>query len=322
MKDRDAVEKKNLEDAANQAQKTKEPTKEEIDVLAKNAKDLNSADDEKKKAAEKKVDEAVGKDAREQIQKEMKNRDAGKADAEMKKVEDAAKQAAKAEADKTPGAKPKEPTKEQIEKLSQAAKDLDSPDAGKKKTAEEQLDKSVGKDAREQLQKDLKELQGDDPKKSQEARDRLEKMAKEWQPGNGSKGQDGKPLVDNPENRLKSAELQLNDFKKYKGDKNFLRDNNMSDAEYEKFLKGYEEMVDRKRKDADDAKLNPLQARPQGPGTVGANDGSSGRVKAGPTAGTAPGAAGPSFAPPGFSDAQRDFAKDARDAIEQSKKKK
>ena len=322
MKDREAADKKNLEDAANQAQKPKEPTKDELDELAKNAKDLNSTDADKKKAVEEKVDKAVGKDAREQIQKEMKDRDAAKAEAEKKKFEDAAKQAAKAEADKTPGAKPKQPTKEEIEKMAQAAKDLDSSDAGKKSAAEKQLDQTVGKEARERLQKDLKELQGDDPKKSQEARDRLEKMAKEWQPGNGSKGQDGKPLVDNPENRLKSAELQLDDFKKYKGDKNFLRDNNMSDAEYEKFLKGYEEMVDRKRKDADDAKLNPLQARPQGPGTVGANDGSSVRVKAGPTAGTAPGAAGPSFAPPGFSEAQRDFAKEARDAIEQSKKKK
>ena len=252
----------------------------------------------------------------------MKERDAAKAEAEKKKIEDAAKQAAKAEADKTPGAKPKEPTKEEVEKLAQAAKDLDSPDAGKKAAAEKQLDQTVGKEAREQLQKEMKHLKGDDPKKAQEARERLEKLAKDWQPGNGAKGQEVKPLVENAENRLKAAELQLDDFKNYKGDKKFLRDNNMTDADYEKFLKGYEQMVDRQRKEVDDAKLNPMQARPQGPGSVGANDGSSDRVKAGPVAGTAPAAGGPSFAPPGFSEAQRDFAKEAREALEQSKKKK
>ena len=324
MKDRAAADQKKLEDAAKQAgnPKPKEPTKEEIEQLANDAKDLNSTDAAKKKAAEEKLDKAVGEDARKQLQKDMKDRDAAKADADKKKLEDAAKQAAKAEADKTPGAEPKEPTKEEVDKLAQAAKDLDSPDAGKKAAAEKQLDDSVGKPAREQLQKEMKDLKGDDPKKAQEAKDRLEKLAKQWQPGNGSKGQDGKPIVDNPENRLKAAELQLDDFKKYKGNKDFLKENNMSEAEYEKFLKGYEELVNSKRQDAEQTKLNPGQTRPAGPTSVGANDGSGGRVIGGPTAGTAPGAGGPSFAPPGFSEAQRDFAKEAREALEQSKKPK
>ena len=69
----------------------------------------------------------------------------------------------------------------------------------------------------------------------------------------------------------------------------------------------------------EEATLNP---RPAGPTSVGANDGSAGRVQGKPTATAGPAAAGPSFAPPGFSEAQRDFAKDAREALEQSKKGK
>ena len=301
--------------------KPKAPTKEEIERLAKDAKDLNSADADKKKAAEEKFDKAVGQDARKQIQKDMKERDAAAGEAEKKKVEEAAKKAAKEKADKTPGAKPKEPTKEEVEQLGKDAKNLDSPDAEQRKAAEDKLDGVLGKEAREQLQKNMKDLKGDDPQKAQEARDRLEKLAKDWQPGNGSKGQDGKPLEENPANRLKSAELQLDEFKNYRGDKKFLKDNGMTDADYERFLKGYEEMVDRQRKEVDDAKLNPVQARPQGPGTIGANDASNTRVKGGTEAGIAPAAAGPSFAPPGFSEAQRDFAKEAREALETKKKK-
>jgi len=300
--------------------KGKGPTKEQIDELAKDAKDLNSDDPAKKRAAEQKLDNAVGKDAREQMQKEMKEQADAKAAADKKKVEELAKKA------------PKEPTKEEVEQLAKDAKNLNSPDAERKKAAEEKLDKALGKDAREQLQKDLKDIGGDDPQKAQEARDRLEKMAKDaqaknptkdWNPGgNGGKEQEEKPLIDNPENRLKAAELQLDDFKKYRGDKKFLRESGMTDADYEKFLKGYEESVERQRKDVEQAKLNPEQARPTGASTTGRNDAGGGRVKGGPEAGTAPAAGGPSFAPPGFSEAQRDFAKEARDALERTKNTK
>ena len=323
MKMRDAAEKKRLEDAAKQQaqnQKPKEPTKEDLDKLAQDAKDLNSTDDAKKKAAEQNLDKAVGKDNREKLQKEMKDADAARAEAGKKKLEDAAKQAAKAEADKTPGAKPKELSKEEIDKLAQDAKDLDNPDAAKKKAAEDKVDQSIGKPAREQLQKDRKDLEND-PKKQQEAHDRLGKLAEDWRPGTGgsSENRDSKPLQENAVNRLKAAELQLDNFKNYRGKKEFLKENNMTDADYEKFLKGLEESVQRQRKDIDEANLNP---RPAGPTSVGANDGSASRVQVKPKAIVGPGAAGPSFAPPGFSEAQRDFAKDAREALEQSKKGK
>ena len=323
MKKRDAAEKKSLEDTAKQQaqnQKPKEPTKEELDKLTQDAKDLNSTDEAKKKAAEQNLDQTVGKDNREKLQKDLKERDAAQAEADKKKLEDAAKQAAKAEADKTPGAKPKEPTKEEIDKLAQDAKDLDSPDTAKKKVAEDKVDQSIGKPGREQLQKEMKEA-ANDPKKQQEARDRLGKLAEDWRPGTGgsSENRDSKPLEENAANRLKAAELQLDNFKNYRGKKEFLKENNMTDADYEKFLKGLDESVQRQRKDIDEAKLNP---RPTGPTSVGANDGSAGRVQGKPTATAGPGTAGPSFAPPGFSEAQRDFAKDAREALEESKKGK
>ncbi len=289
--------------------KPKEPTKEELDQLAKDAKDLNSPDADKKKAAEEKVDQKVGKENREKLQNEMKKQDADDKMAGEKKTDDAAKKAGK------------EPSKDDVGKMAEAAKDLNSPDEGKKKAAEEKLDQQLGKEGREQLQKEMKDLQGDDPKKAQEAKDRLEKLAKEWKPGNGgANGQESTPLVENAENRLKTSELQLDNLKKYRGDKNFLKENNMSDADYEKFLKGYEEMVDRQRKDVDNEKLNPQQARPNGSSSVGANDGSSGRLKTGVESGNAPAVGGPSFAPPGFSEAQRDFAKEAREAVEKKKK--
>ncbi len=323
MKKREAAEKKALEDAAKQQaqnEKPKGPTKEDLEKLAQDAKDLNSSDDAKKKAAEDKVDRAVGKDNREKLQKEMKDGDAARAEADKKKLEDAAKQNAKTEADKTPDAKPKEPSKEELDKLAQDAKDLDNPDAAKKKAAEDKVDQSIGKPGREQLQKEMKDA-ANDPKKQQEARDRLGKLAEDWRPGTGgsAENRDSKPLEENAANRLKAAELQLDNFKNYRGKKEFLKENNMTDADYEKFLKSLDESVQQQRKDIDEAKLNPRLA---GPTSVGANDGSAGRIQGKPTATAGPGTAGPSFAPPGFSEAQRDFAKDAREALEQSKKGK
>ena len=55
----------------------KKPTKEEIADLTKRAENLNSKDEAKKKEAEKSLDDAIGQEAREQLQKEMKGQASG-----------------------------------------------------------------------------------------------------------------------------------------------------------------------------------------------------------------------------------------------------
>jgi collagen type III alpha len=57
--------------------KGKEPTPEEIADLVKKAQDLQSKDDDKRKQAEKDLDEKLGKEARERLQEELKNQKPG-----------------------------------------------------------------------------------------------------------------------------------------------------------------------------------------------------------------------------------------------------
>jgi len=168
----------------------------------------------------------------------------------------------------------------------------------------------------------LKDLKGDDPKKADAAKEKLEQMAKaakaredkewEWKPGgNPPRGPDGKPLEDNPENRLKAAELQLKTFQEYKDNPEFLKKAGYSEAEYEKFLKGYKDMVARQRTEVEQAKA----ADARKPGTDpkrNLSDGSGANERlVGPT--TLPGgpsAGGASVAPPGFDKAHKRFVEE------------
>jgi hypothetical protein len=153
--------------------------------------------------------------------------------------------------------------------------------------------------------------------KREEAKQKLEEMAKEAQqlgkPGNklGGAGsdQEGEPIEANLKNQLKTKELQLEQFKKYRGDKEFLRENNFTEDEYEQFLSQLDERVKQLREDVASGKTEPSQ--PRGPVTLGNNDASTERLKGRTEAGNLSGVGGASVAPPGFAEAQKRFAIEA-----------
>ncbi len=303
----------------------KQPKTEPKD-LEKNIEDLDSKDEGTKKAAQDKLDEKFGKENREQIekmQKDLKSDDPKTREAAKKKIEDMAKEANK-------GNKPEEKNGElsPMEKadLEKAAKDLNSKNEADRKAAEKKLDEKIGKEKREELQKELSKDEGNDPAGEQKALEKLKEQAKEAKNnqqrtskdpkkdtpehnGGGNLDKPGKAIDENPENRLKSMELQLDQFKKYRGKKEFLKENNYTDAEYEKFLKSYEDMVSQFRDDVDRKRLNP-NAEATKP-SVGRNDGDTKRVGGRTEAGGLQGAGGPAVAPPGFAEAQKRFAAEA-----------
>jgi hypothetical protein len=318
-----AKAEKELEDLAKKAQGGKpdqtaknEPTKEQMDQFKKDVQDLNSPDEKTRKDAEKRIEDKIGKENREkaqakakQLEEDLKSPDKdtrAKAEQELK---DLAKKAGGGKPDETAQ---KNPTPEQIEQMKEDAQDLASKDDQKRKDAEKKLDEQIGKEKRQELQKDMQDLASGDPNKVEEAKKRIEEKLKEEAKkretaGNGGKGPDGKPIDDNKENRVKTAERQLEQFKKYRGDKKFLKENNMTEAEYEKFLRGYEDMLAKEKQQVENEKLNPPSAQPNLPTTVGSNDGSGGRVEKTPSGTAVEGPGGSGVAPPGYNEAQGGF---------------
>jgi collagen type III alpha len=297
-------------------------------------KDLKSGDPKKEQAARDKLDKMMGKENREaaekeaeQIEKDLKSDDPAKQAAAKKKLEDFAKKAqeqAKGQNGKSgeDGQKPEgqKPSKEEIEKAQEQLKDLTSKDDAKRQAAEKAIDEKIGKEAREEMQKDLKDLNSGDPKKAQDAKERLEKRAKESQgksdgmkPPRGPGDRDEEPgekLKDDPKNRLKTAELQLKQFEKAKADQELQKKLGYTPEQYEKFVKGYEDMVNRLRDDV--AKTDPTKpTTPGGPTTIKVGEGSGRALDKRPDATASGTGAGPGTAPPGYSEAQRKFAEEA-----------
>ncbi len=360
--------KKKLEDLAKQAgkgeqggtEKPRDLTKDEKEKLGEAAKDLNNPDADKRKAAEKKADDLIGKGQREKLQQQAKDfeknvedlgsddkatRDAAKEKLDKTVGEDVRKKAEQVAADKKsmdekqradakkqeeelakqqagqkandPNAKPRELTEKEKQELADAAKDLAGMDEGKRKAAEEKLDQQIGKEARENLQQDLK---GNDPKKAEAAKEKLEQMAKQakeqqdqqWKTGGvPPKGPDGKPLEDNPANRLKAAELQLKNFKEFKDNPEFLKKADMSAKEMADFIKGYEAAVARQRTEVEQAKA--AEARQPGPDpkrNVSDGSGANTRLTGPDTQPGGPSAGGAATAPPGYDKAHLRFAEE------------
>lgn len=283
-------------------------------------RELDSENPGSRARAQQKLDQAMGKKNRETV--ERLNRDAKSGDPQ--KQEQAKKdldELAKKSSNPQP---PNEPTEQEKKDLADAAKNLNSPNDAERKAAEQKLDDALGKKKREELQQDLKDLAGNDPEKARKAKEKLEQAARDAKAQAQGDGRDpadrlggsgfdqaGKPIAADLENQLKTRERQLREFKDVRGKKEFLRDSNMTEEEFDKFLKSYEELVDRTRDEVDRAKLNPTD--PAAPGKPGIrNDAGGDRVTGrGPAGGTVPGAGGASVAPPGFSEAQKRFAQEA-----------
>lgn len=305
------------------------------------AKDLATGDEAKKNAARDKLDKSVGKDARQQaeqeakdIEKDLKSDDPQKRDAAQKKLDELAKKAENqademnkknraAQAKKEPGkGEGKEPTKEEIEAMQKKAEDLVSNDKDKRAAAEKDLDQQIGEQNRKDLQKAMEDAKSGDPQRQDQAKKKLDEMVKKAHGANGPlegernppKGtaSDELPLPkkheDDPKNRLKSAELQLRKFKEVKDDPELLnRAGFKNPEEFDRFLKGQEEMVERLRTQVAEADRNPPPETPAGPVGPVKDAGEARKLDKANAKESGAGVAGPAFAPPGFSKAQQDF---------------
>ena len=202
-----------------------------VERLMRDVKDLNSADPEKRKQAEDKLDNAIGKKNREDIQKKMKENE-GKAgdpkqEAETKnQVEEMAKNhknqggngkprpdqkggaGEKATAKDGPpqgspdkpqtgggGASAKQPSVDQKE-MQEAVKDLASTDPEKQKAARKKLDQTVGPDARKQAEDMMNGLKSDDPKQREAAQKKLDELNQKNQQAGGGQSRNPEPTAE------------------------------------------------------------------------------------------------------------------------------
>lgn len=326
----DELGKKNQKDQGGQGDQT------DPKDAGQAAKDLAGGDQAKKDAARDKLDKSVGKGAREQIEKDAKNiekdlksDDKNTRDAANQKLDELAKKAEQqademnkknrdAQAKKDEG---KEPSKEELDALRKKAEDLASDDKAKSDAAEKELDDKIGKENREKLQQAMKDAQSGDPEKRAEAQKKLDEMAKQARAANGkldgkrenpqgTASQDlpqPKPHEDDPKNRLKSAELQLRKFQEVKDDPELQKRAGFdTPQDYEKWLRDYEDYVNRLRNQVADADARPAEA-PAGPAGPVQNVGDARKLDPRNAKESNAGVSGATFAPPGFGNAQQKF---------------
>ena len=285
-------------------------------------KKLGSDDPAEKKAAQDSLDKTIGEDKRkaaEDLQKDLKSNNPAVRNEAEKKAEQLA---TGNEQLPQPGQGDKPMSPEDVKKLADRAKDLTSKDESKRTDAEKELDEKVGKEHREKLQKAMNDMQSGDPQKRAEAQKQMEDWKKQaeagnpqggrrndeqWKPGGfGGGNPGGDPLKDNPADRLKTAELQLKTFKENRDNKALREKLGYTQEEYDRFVKGYEELVEADRKRIEVA----TKANPQaGPKPLNVNRGGE-KVGARGTE-TGPQGASAGTAPPGYAEASRKFAEEA-----------
>lgn len=216
------------------------------------AKDLNSPDPARKKAAQEKLDKAFGQDARkaaeklkedlkssdpatrkaaedklkdlaeaakkegEQLSKDLQSPDPGKRAAAQKKLDDLKKYAA----DKKPG----DAGEKDAQGLADAAKDLNSSNASKKKAAQEKLDKAAGEKAKNDAGRMAEELKAG----NREAKESLDKTAMEQAKKDAAKLADD--LNSKDAATKAAAEKKLEDLKAKADAANAARDKELTDA--------------------------------------------------------------------------------------------
>ncbi len=223
-------------------------------------KDLQSGDKDKQDAARQKLDKMVGEDKRkeaEQLMNDLQSKDMDKQAAAQKKLDDLKKELDKQTAGKKEDGKPKELTKEEIADLAKKAQDLQSMDDKTREKAQKELDEKIGQENRKKLEEEMKKQKPGDPEQEKKLKEELEKMAKERAKkehdpkgsGLGTGATTKEAMEEDARNRLKTAELQLEQFEKKRYDEAFKKKQSFTDAEYEKFLRDYEKYVEKLRDD-------------------------------------------------------------------------
>jgi collagen type III alpha len=291
-------------------------------------KDLASDDADVKKKAQDTLDKNIGEEKRKEAEKHVSdaksNNPMVRSEAE-KKLDELAGKGKEGQGQQGGDAKAGQPKQkgmspEEAQKLADKAKDLASKDEQKRKDAEKELDDKIGKENREKLQQTMNDLNSGDPKKMEEAQKQIEdwkKQAQEqggkpnenWKPGGFGGGKPGgDPLKDNPADRLKAHELQLKTFKENQKNKNLLEKLGYSQEEYDRFVKGFEDLVEAERKRIDvTAKTTPNSNPPK---SINVNQGGE-KVGARAAEGSGPPGSSAGTAPPGYSDASRKFGEAA-----------
>jgi collagen type III alpha len=283
------------------------PDEKQMKEFADALKDLQSPDPKTKEDAQKKLDKMVGEKDRkeiEQLMNDLNSRDEAKQQAAQKKLDDLKKEIEK-QANKD--GKGKELSKEEIAELAKKAQDLNSMDDAKRQQAEKDLDEKLGKENRDKLQEALKNQKPGDPKMDPE---QLKKQLEQLAQGRGKKNDDFQPkgmatnppaagpMDDDPKNRLRTAELLLDEFEKNRYNKELQAKKGWTQDEYDRFLEGYRKRVEDLRNEVERAD-KPATTGPGDPGGE-IKLGSGGKVEGKKGKETTAGVTGAPVEPPGF----------------------
>jgi hypothetical protein len=278
--------------------------------------DLNSPDAKTREAAKQTLDEQLGKGTGEEAERATKDAQSGDFDKQgpaRKKLDDLRDRAEQLAKGGDPKGKGQPLTPEEQAELANKLQDLNSKDDARRRAAEEEFDRKLGRENREKLQDALT-----DPKTADDLRKQLEEMAKRGPAGDEPdtpRGGPGSPTVPlNPEAvadakaRARSAELQLEQFERNRDNKELLDQLGMSDQDYAEFLERFRQNAATLKKEADDLE----KATPPAPPAEVRNLGSGGKVdrRSGPAAGQA-GVGSAGAAPPDARDALRKFREGA-----------
>jgi hypothetical protein len=199
--------------------------------------------------------------------------------------------------------------------LAKKAEQLKSGDDKERKQAQKELDDKLGEENRKKLEEMLKNQKPGDPEAAKKLKEQIDKLAGEgkkpnenWKPGGGDSTPPKGPADEDPKNRLKTAELNLEEFEKNRYNKALQDKKGWTQAEYDRFLKDYDDYVKRLR---DEVKRDGDKTfvPPSDPSAPRFRPGDAGKVEGG-TGPTGPaGVGGPSAAPPGFEGVREKFQK-------------
>ena len=301
----------------------------QMEELKNAAKDLKNPDPKKQEEARKKLDQAVGEENRkaaekkiDQLEKDLQSPDKEKREAAQKEVDEILKHGAE-QAKKEKEESGKELSPEQLKDLANKAKDLNSKDGDKRKEAEKSIDETIGQEAREKLQQEQKDKKPGEPQDDAALQKEIQDLAKKkpgknndptfkpQAPTNPTASAEEKinPMEADPKNRLKTAELQLEEFKKNRYNKELQDQLGWTQEKYEEFLAAQQRRVEQLEKEAamaDSSAQKPV-VPPTGTPSINLTNGGKVDSRENNVKSTATGT-GAVLAPPGFDAAKRKFA--------------
>ena len=203
------------------------------------------------------------------LQDDLKSPNQATKEAAKKRLEELQDQARKdAEKQGKESGKGRELTKEEIKELTEKAGDLNSKDDDKRKAAEKAFDDKLGKDGREKIKEEMKKHQDElnnkfGPEQQNELQKKIDDLAKNapregtgeitgHNSRSGASSEDPKgPMDDNPRNRARTAQLQLEEFEKHRYDHDLHEKLGWDVDKYERFLSDARERADQLGKEAD-----------------------------------------------------------------------